>query len=303
MCLETEKNLYYPQLSELTDGSLLMLNDAVGSGEISGFFVASCHEGRWSLKEYNLSLNRSYCYGKRYFYSPDSGYLCLLETTGQNMSVAFQIIRPENNFDGLDRIVCVSPDQDELLCFSADEFRTLIDNSAKEKDVSYAQSCQAILNALFSPDGSYLLLRTNNSKLPDRSINYYLIHLEDMSLRKVQGVTETVSAKIRMEWNTDEVMIRKNSEVHMYSFAEGSPEDSIPPQLTEEQRQINQLKEEIERQKVKVESAETQLQRWIAGGKKSETDIAKLKDKVQREKEKLQELEEELRKLEEASGI
>ena len=48
------------------------------------------------------------------------------------------------------------------------------------------------------------------------------------------------------------------------------------------------LGEDIKKQEGKVESAETQLQRWIDGGKKSEADIQKQRDKVQKEKDKLQ---------------
>lgn len=44
---------------------------------------------------------------------------------------------------------------------------------------------------------------------------------------------------------------------------------------------------DIEKQQGKVDSAETQLQRWIDGGKKSEADIQKQRDKVQKEKDKL----------------
>lgn len=47
---------------------------------------------------------------------------------------------------------------------------------------------------------------------------------------------------------------------------------------------------DIEKQQGKVDSAETQLQRWIDGGKKSEEDIEKQRNKVQKEKDKLQAL-------------
>ena len=50
------------------------------------------------------------------------------------------------------------------------------------------------------------------------------------------------------------------------------------------------LSVDIEKQQGKVDSAETQLKRWIDGGKKSEADIQKQKDKVQKEKDKLQAL-------------
>ena len=47
---------------------------------------------------------------------------------------------------------------------------------------------------------------------------------------------------------------------------------------------------DIEKQQGKVDSAATQLQRWIDGGKKSEADIQKQRDKVQKEQDKLDEL-------------
>ena len=47
---------------------------------------------------------------------------------------------------------------------------------------------------------------------------------------------------------------------------------------------------DIEKQQGKVDSAQTQLDRWIAGGKKSEEDINKQKAKVEKEQAKLDEL-------------
>ena len=47
------------------------------------------------------------------------------------------------------------------------------------------------------------------------------------------------------------------------------------------------LATDIEKQQGKVDSAATQLQRWIDGGKKSEADIQKQRDKVQKEQDKL----------------
>ena len=48
--------------------------------------------------------------------------------------------------------------------------------------------------------------------------------------------------------------------------------------------------EEISKQQSKVESAQKQLDRWISGGKKSESDIEKQRAKVQKEQEALDEL-------------
>ncbi len=58
------------------------------------------------------------------------------------------------------------------------------------------------------------------------------------------------------------------------------------------------LSADIEKQQGKVDSAQTQLDRWIAGGKKSEADIQKQRDKVAKEQEKLDAL---IKQQEEAS--
>ena len=62
---------------------------------------------------------------------------------------------------------------------------------------------------------------------------------------------------------------------------------------------------DIEKQQGKVTSAESQLQRWIDGGKKSEADIQKQRDKVQKEKDKLDALlaQQEAASGEEAGGL
>ena len=47
---------------------------------------------------------------------------------------------------------------------------------------------------------------------------------------------------------------------------------------------------DIEKQQGKVDSAQTQLDRWIAGGKKSDAEIQKQRDKVAKEQAKLDDL-------------
>ena len=59
------------------------------------------------------------------------------------------------------------------------------------------------------------------------------------------------------------------------------------------------LSVDIEKQQGKVDSAQTQLDRWIAGGKKSEAEIQKQRDKVAKEQAKLDAL---LAEQEAASG-
>ncbi len=59
------------------------------------------------------------------------------------------------------------------------------------------------------------------------------------------------------------------------------------PIATFNDNSANSMAADIEKQQGKVDSAATQLQRWIDGGKKSEADIQKQRDKVQKEQDKL----------------
>ena len=62
------------------------------------------------------------------------------------------------------------------------------------------------------------------------------------------------------------------------------------PVATFHDNSSNALSADIEKQEGKVKSAQDQLDRWIAGGKKSESDIQKQRDKVAKEQTKLDEL-------------
>lgn len=59
------------------------------------------------------------------------------------------------------------------------------------------------------------------------------------------------------------------------------------PIATFEDNTAQSMAADIEKAEGKVKSAQDQLDRWIAGGKKSEADIAKQRDKVQKEQDKL----------------
>ena len=67
----------------------------------------------------------------------------------------------------------------------------------------------------------------------------------------------------------------------------------------------NSMAADIEKQQSKVDSAQSQLDRWIAGGKKTEDEIQKQRDKVAKEQSKLDDLiaQQEAASQENASGL
>jgi len=231
LCLESEKNLYYPHLAELADGSILMINDCYKKGETQGLVVASFAGGAWSVEETKLPLDRNYCYAGRLNYSPNAGLACLVENTG-NSSFAFQLVNPNARFEGIDQFRCIRKDTDELVAVSPEEFRASVDEDPKDNKgsgLSLLYPYQTILNAVFSPDGRYLLLNTSGDTANGRSRNLFLVRLEDMSIRKVSGLdAEKIMVAnpgrnypISIEWNTDELIIGTDDGIRTYEFTAG----------------------------------------------------------------------------------
>ena len=234
LCLESEKNLYYPHLAELEDGSLLMINDCYKNGETEGLVKASCNNGVWSLEETKLKLDRNYCYAGRLMYSSNSDLACLLENTG-SYSVTFQLINPNLGFEGIDKFWCVKKDTNEIVALSSEEFQASIDNDAKDRGkeatamLSLLYPYQTILNAVFSPDGNYLLLNTMGNSVEGKSRNLFLIRLEDMSIQKVSGLDAEkimvsslgMNYPMNIEWNTDELIIGTDDGIKTFEFTAG----------------------------------------------------------------------------------
>ncbi len=222
LCFESEKDLYDPHLAELENGSLLMLDDCFRQGETEGLVVASCTDGTWSLEETKLKLDRDYCYAGRLIYSPNAGLVCLLERTGSDSSVTFQLISPNQGFEGIDRFWCVRKGTDELVALSPEEFRASFDTDVKSPLYPY----QTLLNTVFSPDGNYILLHTVNNAVNGRSRNLFLVRLEDMSLLKVSGLEAEkilvgplgMNYPMNIEWNTDELIIGTDDGIKTFVF-------------------------------------------------------------------------------------
>lgn len=234
MCFESEKNLYYPHLAELEDGSILLLNDAYKNNEAEDLVIATNSNGKWSFKEEKLKADHRLFYVTRLMYSSNAGLACLLgNIPSYGAAAAFQMINPANNFEGIDKFWCIKKDTNEIVVLSPEEYQASIMDDAKEKEDATAFSLsvlypyQTLINAAFSPDGNYLLLHTSSTSVEGRSRNLFLIRLEDMQIRKVSGLdAETIMVgamgskyAINIEWNTDELIIGTQDGIKTYEFA------------------------------------------------------------------------------------
>lgn len=313
ICLDTNLNTYYPHLSELEDGSLLILNDSVRTDEAQSFVAISNQNGKWISQELEFELGKPYFFTNRLNYSSNSGYVCLLNKMPTGATITFQIVLPEQGFKGADRYLCLTKDTNEIVSLSAQEYQMAIDedtNGTNVAELRITPKCpyQTVLNAVLSPDGNYVLLSTYYITMEGEQIrNLYLVRLNDMTVQKVRGIdAESIQVRsqasypICIEWNTDELIVGTRDGVKTYEFVSGSPEDDMPEvdNRSDEEKKIDELEADIEKQKKRIESDKTKLQRWVDGGKKSEEDIQKQREKIEKEKAKLAALEEELLALE-----
>ena len=90
-------------------------------------------------------------------------------------------------------------------------------------------ACQTILNAVFSPDGNYLLLNTVGNSIAAQNRNLFLIRLEDMAMLEVSGLNAEdiqvgnlgLNYAINIEWNTDELIIGTSDGIKTFEFVPG----------------------------------------------------------------------------------
>ena len=155
-------------------------------------------------------------YATQLKYSPNAGLACLMgRAAGGDAAVAFQLIRPEKNFDGIDRFWCIRKDTNEMVSISPEEYQESIAADLQGREEGKPMQ--------LSP-----LYAINNSK-EGRSRNLFLIRLDDMALRKVSGLnaekirvlTLGLDYPMNIEWNTDELIIGTDDGIKTFTFTEG----------------------------------------------------------------------------------
>ena len=174
-----------------------------------------CHDGgEWTISTQPYNLSGKYFSPEALYWSAQQGCAVLM---GQN-SAAFQVISPDNGFDGMNRYLCIRADSEKVVPLFAEEYRGAVEKSAADGS---ALPFRTIVNSALSPDGNYLLV---NTRMLDSTVGekreLLLIRLADLSVRKVKVSDEqlnlrmlAMAANVRqvIEWNTDELLIRESA--------------------------------------------------------------------------------------------
>ena len=236
--LKSEERAFLPPLRELADGSLLISDDNVTRlREYDTVFRYAEKDGEWTLEHIEGPATVRYVSPNRLFYSEKTGYAVTLNRTLLRGIYSFQVFRPEEDFAGFDRILCLSEEKDEVLALTGAEFEDAVNaamdqNSDKPSDSSSFETgdllpYRSIEYAVMSPDGSCLLAVTNSIADPmaGRAWDLLMIRLSDLAVRKVEGPDARSIAlgallgwRRAIEWNTDTLVIVSEAGVKTYQF-------------------------------------------------------------------------------------
>ena len=157
--------------------------------------------------------------------SRNSGYVLALGRVN-GIHYAFQCIKPDEAFSGLNQYIVVMKESDELKILNSAELNNVFEDMAQKAAVTTEKQAtadmilpfHAILSMKISPDGYYALLLTAEAGITAEATatrHLYLVRLSDMTMKKVSGVDPhsilagSLGANYKpiMEWSADTILI------------------------------------------------------------------------------------------------
>lgn len=236
LCRENEEWIYYPHLSEIADGSLIILNDSNKLSDTTGVVNISYTNGMWQSKQYSHALPLQFFSPNRIKYSANSGYAIMPGRSLASEMCSFQVFRPDDDFDGMNRYFCITKENNRLVALTPAEFQSSFESSEAESAekttettvgmLSITYPYQTILNAVLSPDGNYLLLNTLSGSLYETTRHLFLVRLDDFAMREIDGINPEeilvgslgMKYAINIEWNCDTLIIGTKDGIKTYQF-------------------------------------------------------------------------------------
>ena len=234
ICLSFEEDVCLPHLAELPDGSLIVLNDSKKETDTTGVIYIWCENGEWQKKQWDHALPLQYFHPSELDYSGVSGYAAMMGTYFTEMlplKYGFQVFLPEQDFEGLDRYLCIENETNAVRVLTPEEYQAVPeiyaeavadpDNEEKIHTDGYMSlfPYQIINWELLSPDGKYLLLYTVDQAHLKDTWKLLLVRLEDFEVRQVKGINEEELLPWgSMEWNSDLLILNTINGIHAFGF-------------------------------------------------------------------------------------
>lgn len=237
LCYSGSDLNYYPYFSETGNGAFVILRDVRNRGEMAGVTSITYENGSWNGTEYTFDLPLQYWNCNRLMLSANSGYAFIPGRTAalDGSYYAFQCVRPDDDWAGLNQYYTVSKEGNQIQSYSAGEINSLFENwtnGSTQEGVStfnLDMPFQVILTSALSPDGHYVLLNTVNygsRDIPETSRHLYLVRIDDLAIKEVWGIDPSaiqvgaLGANYRpvIEWNTDTLIIGTSDGIQAFKF-------------------------------------------------------------------------------------
>ena len=225
-----QEALYYPQLCELRDGSLLSLYDQSSQDKPMGVALLSgAGSGDWSARVTDFDLPVSQWHVEQLAYSAESGWaVCVGMTMEDRVGYALQRFRPDDGYSGIDQRWLLRADTMQFVPMEGSLKDLLYPEAEGVPSLGYYDYCFLTAAAL-SPDGQYALAQVGK-RSPNANIDWQLllVRLEDMQAVPVTGLPEgalmayhtalTIKYAPGIEWNCDEILLLVDSDVRSFRF-------------------------------------------------------------------------------------
>lgn len=237
LCYSGNDLNYYPQISETGDGSFIIIRDEIKANQPQGITRMTWNNSSWSGNEETFDLPMKYWNTNRLLSSVKSGYAVL---TGKSqltdgLYYSFQLVRPDDDFLGLNQYHAISKSGNEILTYTANDIISLFDvfsnNTSDDEKATLKLNLpfQSILASAISPDGHYVMLLSSSYGTEDNPTSSYhlnVVNLDDLTIKNVTGIDPsdilfgTFGANYApvIEWNTDTLIIGTSEGIQAYQF-------------------------------------------------------------------------------------
>ncbi len=229
--------VYYPRLSELKDGSFLILSDVKDSSRPMGVarlapggLLSGLSGGAWRVSTAAFDLPMQLWRVTQLDYSADSGWaLCL--GSAASTGYALQRFRPDEGCAGIEQRWMLRADTHEFVPVEGDTtdvFSSMFFEGHLKPDAEYLM----MLAAQLSPDGQYALVQYREQAGGSQTYPLLLVRLEDMKTVPVTGLPEgslppyhtALSYRYApgMEWSCGQILLMVDQDVRSYRFDTGN---------------------------------------------------------------------------------
>ncbi len=236
LLLSSDDRIYYPRLSELRDGSFMILSDVreqsqpMGVARLTpGGFLSGLTSGGWRVSTASFDLPLSLWRVTQLDYSADSGWAFCLGSA-DSMGYALQRFRPDEGCAGIGQRWMLRTDTHGFIPLEGDTTAALsgmFSDGRMKPDAEYLM----MMAAQLSPDGQYALVQYREEINGSITFPLLLVRLEDMKAVPVTGLSAelppyrtplTRKYAPGMEWNCGQILLMVDQDVRSYRFDTGN---------------------------------------------------------------------------------